>query len=319
MGSIGVAINVNPGEPGRGAWQIVTSLVLDGIASCHTRRAYSQALEEFLIWFQEQPGCKFNKASVQKYRAELEIKGLAPSSINVRLSAIRRFALEAADNGMIPPELAAGIARARGAKRSGVRLGHWLTAQQTEQLLALPDLTTLKGIRDKAIIAILVGAGLRRSELAGLNFEHIQQRNERWLIADLVGKHGRVRTVPLPEWAPRAVELWKQAAGLCEGPVFLGLTRHGRVTSRRLSSQGVFTIVSSYAKKLGIPVRPHDLRRTFAKLAYLGGSPLEQIQFSLGHASVVTTELYLGVKQDLVDAPCDRLGLDHVSLEERPR
>jgi site-specific recombinase XerD len=236
VGPNGVTVIVNPGEQGRGAWQIVTSLVLDGIPSCHTRRAYSQALEEFLIWFQEESGRKFNKATVQKYRAELEIKGLAPSSINVRLSAIRRLAVEAADNGLIPPELAAGIARARGAKQIGVRLGHWLTAQQTEQLLALPDLATVKGIRDKAIIAILVGAGLRRSELAGLNFEHIQQRDERWLIADLVGKHGRVRTVPLPEWAPRAVELWKHTAGLCEGPVFRGLTRHGRLTSRRLNA-----------------------------------------------------------------------------------
>jgi site-specific recombinase XerD len=131
MGSTGLTAHPNPAEQGPSAWQIVTALVLDGIASRHTRRAYSQALEEFLIWFREQRGCGFNKASVQKYRAELEIKGLAPSSINVRLSAIRRLAMEAAANGLIPPELAAGIARARGAKQSGVRLGHWLTAQQT--------------------------------------------------------------------------------------------------------------------------------------------------------------------------------------------
>ena len=69
-------------------------------------------------------GRRFNKAAVQKYRAELETKGLAPSSINVRQSAIRRLALEAADNGVMAPELAAGIARAKGAKRGGMRLGH---------------------------------------------------------------------------------------------------------------------------------------------------------------------------------------------------
>ena len=65
-------------------WKIITELVLDGISSCHTRRAYSQALEEFLIWFRDEPGRQFNKATVQKYRTELETKGLAPSSINVR-------------------------------------------------------------------------------------------------------------------------------------------------------------------------------------------------------------------------------------------
>ncbi len=84
-------------------WGAITALVLDGIASSNTRRAYSQALDEFLIWFQDEPGREFTKAVVQKYRTELQIKGLASSSINVRLSAIRRLAHEAADNGLIPP------------------------------------------------------------------------------------------------------------------------------------------------------------------------------------------------------------------------
>jgi hypothetical protein len=83
--------------------------------------------------------------------------------INVRLSAIRHLALEAADNGVMALELAAGITRVKGAKRSGVRLGHWLTAEQAEHFLALPDLTTLKGIRDGAVLAILLGAGRRGS------------------------------------------------------------------------------------------------------------------------------------------------------------
>src|SRR5450631_3585231 len=117
MESMAIAVS----EPGRqqsqDAWRIITSLVLDGISSRHTRRAYSQALDEFLIWFRDNPEREFNKAAVQKYRAELEIKGLAPSSINVRLSAIRRLSLEVADNGVMAPELAAGIARAKGAKR----------------------------------------------------------------------------------------------------------------------------------------------------------------------------------------------------------
>src|SRR6516165_2022923 len=104
-------------RPYDGDWSLATGLVLDGIASPHTRRAYSQALDEFLIWFQDAPGRVFNKAAVQRYRAELETKGLAASSINIRLSAIRRLALEAADNALMPPELAAGVARAKGAKR----------------------------------------------------------------------------------------------------------------------------------------------------------------------------------------------------------
>src|SRR5271169_6875836 len=145
MGSTAVVVSEAGGRQPNDTWTIITSLVLDGISSRHTRRAYSQALDEFLIWFRDEAGREFNKAAVQKYRAELEIKGLAPSSINVRLSAIRRLALEAADNGVMAPELAAGVARAKGAKRGGVRLGHWLTVEQAEQFLALPNLTTLKG------------------------------------------------------------------------------------------------------------------------------------------------------------------------------
>src|ERR1039458_5812313 len=109
MGPAEVIVSGTGGRWNHDDWGIITSLVLDGLSSRHTRRAYSQALDEFLIWFRDEPGREFNKAAVQKYRAELEIKGLAPSSINVRLSAIRRLALEAADNGVMAPELAAGI------------------------------------------------------------------------------------------------------------------------------------------------------------------------------------------------------------------
>ena len=69
-------------------------------------------------------------------------------------------------------------------------------------------------------------------------------------------------------------------------------------------------MVRDYGQKIGVTIGPHDLRRTFGKLAHKGNAALEQIQLSLGHASVVTTERYLGVRQNLHDAPCDYLGLD---------
>ena len=302
-----------------GAWAIITALVLDGLSSRHTRRAYSQALDEFLIWFRDETGREFNKAAVQKYRAELEIKGLAPSSINVRLSAIRRLALEAADNGLMAPELAAGISRAKGAKRSGLHLGHWLTAEQAERLLESPDLKTLKGVRDRAAMAVLIGAGLRRSELAALDLEHFQHRNGRWVIADLIGKHGRIRSIPIPLWTHLAVTRWEEAASITQGALFRRVTRHGSVTPWRISPQAVFQIVKSYSERLDLVVSPHDLRRSYARLAHLGEAPLEQIQLSLGHASVVTTEIYLGVKQRLDDAPCDHLGLMSSVVSETER
>jgi integrase len=188
-------------------------------------------------------------------------------------------------------------------------LGNWLTAEQAERFLSIPDLSTIKGIRDSAVIGLLLSAGLRRSELAGLNVEHFQHRQGRWLIADLVGKHGRIRSVPIPAWAQIAVARWQGAGDITEGAIFRRVNRHGQVTPWRISPQAVLEIVKTYAERLSLEVSPHDLRRTFARLAHLGQTPLEQIQLSLGHASVVTTELYLGIKQNLQDAPCDHLGL----------
>lgn len=309
MGSTAIVVQGNTRHQRQDSWRLITSLVLDGISSPHTYRSYAQALEEFLIWFLDDPTREFNKATVQKYRAELETKGLAPSSINVRLSAIRRLALEAADNRLMAPEIAEGICRAKGAKRNGVRLGHWLTLDQARLQLTRPNPATLKGKRDRAVLALLLSAGLRRAELSGLNVDHLQCRDDRWLIVDINGKHGRIRSVPIPDWANAAIRSWLDATGISSDALFRAVTRYGGVSTRRLSPQAVFGIVQTYADELQLVVRPHDLRRSFAKLAYLGRAPVEQIQLSLGHASMVTTELYLGIKQDLKDAPCDHIEL----------
>ena len=137
----------------------------------------------------------------------------------------------------------------------------------------------------------------------------IAQRKCRWAIVDLVGKHGRVRTVPMPSWAKSALDGWASAAGISSGAVLRRVDKGGRVGLGPITPQGVFEVVATYASKAGLgKITPHDLRRTFAKFAHLGRAPLEQIQISLGHASIQTTERYLG-RQNLHDAPCDRLGL----------
>jgi integrase len=129
-----------------------------------------------------------NSCCVLRYRLELESRRLSSSTINLRLAAVRRLAYEAADTGLLSPELAAGIGRVKGAKRVGVRLGNWLSADEVKQLLRSPDLHVLKGKRDRAMIAVLAGCGLRRSEVAHLSISDIQKRDERWVIVDLYGK-----------------------------------------------------------------------------------------------------------------------------------
>ncbi|MBV9745326.1 MAG: tyrosine-type recombinase/integrase [Acidobacteriia bacterium] len=283
--------------------------MLDAVSSPHSKRAYEQALDAFERWRVESGAIGFSKATVQAWKAALEASGLAASSINVRLSALRKLAAEAADNGLLAPELAAAIGRVKGAKRHGVRTGNWLTRDQAERLLALPDPNTNKGRRDRVLLALLVGCGLRRQELANLRIEDIQQRDGRWCIVDLTGKGNRVRTVPMPPWAKTAIDDWLTVAKFSTGPVLGRVNRGDWITRQGMTAQSIYEVVEAYGKQLGAPIAPHDVRRTFAKLAHKGRAPLEQIQLSLGHASIQTTERYLGVTQDLVDAPCDHLGI----------
>ena len=284
--------------------------MVDSVGSPHTRRAYGQALDEFLAWYRAEGRGPFGKAAVQQYRARLEHKGLAASSINVRLAAVRKLASEAADNGLLAPELAAGIARVRGAKRQGVRAGNWLTREQAQALIEAPDAATLKGRRDRAILALLVGCGLRRAEIVALTVGHLQQREARWVIADLLGKGRRVRTVPVPGWVHARVAEWTGAAFILEGKLFRSLNKAGVVGGAGISEKAVWYIVREYAAAVGLPkVAPHDLRRTCARLCRTAGGELEQIQFLLGHASIQTTERYLGSRQELRQAVNDNLGL----------
>jgi integrase len=285
------------------------ALVTNSVHSPHTKRAYRDAVLCFLSWYRELPRPGFNKATVQQYRCVLEQRHLSPSSIKVRLAAIRRLAVEMADDGLLDPQNASGIEKVRGPSRRGVRLGNWLTLQQVEELLSLPDHDTTIGKRDRALLAVLLGAGLRRAEAAALTFDHIQQRDGRWAIVDLVGKHERVRTVPIPGWCKVAVDMWADAVELRRGRVLRPLNRAGRLTGPTLTVETIFHIVKMYGARMEVPMSPHDLRRTFAKLAHRGRAALEQIQMSLGHQSITTTETYIGTRQDLADAPCDHLGI----------
>src|SRR5260370_11872739 len=125
-------------------WQKLKTLVLDSVSSPITKRVYNMALDEFLAWFQQGRRPGFTKATVSAWRVSLEARGLGSSSIIIRMSAIRKLAGEAADNGMLPPALAAGILRVKSANSKGDRVGNWLSLQQSQTLLVVPHINTLQ-------------------------------------------------------------------------------------------------------------------------------------------------------------------------------
>jgi site-specific recombinase XerD len=194
-----------------------------------------------------------------------------------------------------------------------VRLGNWLTAEEARLLWQLPNTDTLKGKRDRAILAVLLGCGLRRRELADLSIDHLQRREDHWTIVDLIGKGGHVWTFPVPDLVKHTVDEWVNAAGVTGGILFRYVCRAGTAWGDSLTEKVVWHVVKEYAAKLGLSkLAPHDLRRSCARLCHAAGGELEQIQFLLGHVSVQTTEKYLGCKQRLKGAVNDQIGIEPV-------
>jgi integrase/recombinase XerD len=138
-------------------YEEVIHLVTDGMTSEHSRRAYAKALRDFLAWHDALGRPALSKALVQRYRLKLQDDGLSPSTINQRMSAIRKLAAEAADNGLLDQTLANGIKAVQGVRTEGRRAGNWLIKAQAQALLNAPDTSSLKGKRDQALLAVLLG------------------------------------------------------------------------------------------------------------------------------------------------------------------
>jgi len=285
--------------------------VLLSLRSPESQRGYRHAIDEFISWYCSEPRLSFNKTVVTRYKGFLEDRHLAAGTINVRLAAVRRLAYEATDAGLLSPELAAGIRRVKGAKKLGVRLGNWLTADEAQSLLRLPPPNTMAGKRDRAILGIMLSCGLRRRELSELTVHHLERRENHWAIVDMIGKGGHIRTVPVPVWVKEAVDEWMAAASIIDGKLFRCVARAGKVWGCGITEKAVWHVVKKYAASLGIPkLAPHDLRRSCARFCHAAGGELEQIQFLLGHVSVQTTERYLGCKQRLWGAVNARIGIE---------
>lgn len=258
-----------------------------GMPSPSTRRVYAAALRAYLT---HTHGAPLTRTQVQAYlRSRRDIQ--SPSSLNQALSAIKKLAEELGTRDLMDRTTLHAIASIKATKISGIRTGNWLTLSQAKTLIDLPDSAHPNGLRDHALLALLVGSGVRRAECANLTWGHVQKRWDRWVLSDVMGKWRRIRTIALPDFAMHYLNLYRDAREGANGPAdsIFGLTE-----------SGVWWVVKQYANQLGISqLAPHDLRRTYAALAKKGGADIRQIQRELGHASVQTTERYLGTIEGL--------------------
>jgi integrase len=305
MALVWVPRATGPPEPVDARLIRLKQMVLDAVTSANSKRNYAKALDDLFVFAAGRP---LTRALLMEWRTAMD--KLSPSTVNVRLSAMRKLVTEAQRNGMLSAGEAENLTGVPNLREKGIRLGNWLTREQAKELLQVPDRSKLKGKRDYVILALLVGCALRRQELANLYIEDIQMREGRWVIADLRGKGGRVRTVAVPIWVKQGINAWTTAAEIEDGRLLRSISKSGKLNGDTLSDWAVWSVVEQSAKQIGIEqFGAHDLRRTCAKLCRKAGGDLEQIKFLLGHSSIQTTERYLGSEQELAVAVNDNLGL----------
>jgi site-specific recombinase XerD len=179
---------------------------------------------------------------------------------------------------------------------------HRLTAQQAEHLLQAPDTSTLQGLRDKALFALMLSTGIRAAEAAALEVEDLRQQLGGELALHVkAGKGDKGRLVPYGDMdqALIVVDAWLDAAGITEGPVFRGFYRgYKTIRDDAITTRGIEKILEGYQVPINgelVTLAPHDLRRSYARLLYTNGVDLISIQQNLGHADSKTTLGYIGV------------------------
>lgn len=277
-----------------------------------TQRRYLQRIRHFAGWLEGRPITKHELGEFKQYLAG---RMCTPSTINGYMSAIRKLIDEAEELELIDEKTALRLRKVRGERMEGQRLGNWLSLEESQALIDAADPDTLKGKRDRAILGLMVWAGLRRSEIAGLTIGHLQMREGHNVLVDILGKRERVRSVKISVPLRRAIDEWLEAAGRKEldpdSLVFVAMRKANRLDGiRSVSHQAIYKLVIEYGEKIGHPeLRPHDLRRTFAQLARKGGAKLEAIQRDLGHSSIETTQRYLGSTVSLDNASSDAIKL----------
>ena len=289
---------------------VLVRVVLNSLPSASSKRVYKMAIRDFLSFWESQGKPALDKLFLQTYIAHMQDEEVGEASINLRLAAIRKLAREAVELQIWPEKVPAVFASVKNIPQRGRRTGNWLSLEQSQQLINTPDASTNIGLRDRAMLAVLIGCGIRRQELTKLKPGQLQLRDSRWVIADLIGKRNKARTVTVPGWVKQAIDVYIEACDIQSGRLFQAMSKSGNIQHEYICGETVRDVVYKYAKQCGLDISPHDLRRTYAKLAHKNGAKIDQIQLNLGHHSLATTQVYLGNELDLRNGPGDFLDIN---------
>jgi len=249
---------------------------------------------------------------VAGFRAWREAQGDGPNTASQRVAVVATFLAVGLRDGLLTPAQAATLGvkpYAQRQKRDRQPTGRRLTREEARALREAPDLSTAKGLRDRALLDILLFAALRCDEVASLTLGDIRNEGGRWRLT-FAGKGSKTRRATLHDEAYASLSAWLARRGLALGtgdaaPIFVNVNKADAIGANPLNTASVNRLVSLLGARAGLapehgPGRlgPHDLRRTCARNAYDNGAPLPLIQGLLGHADVSTTMAYIGATDD---------------------
>lgn len=271
------------------------TVVLNGLKSQHSKDSYSKNARLFSEWL-----ATHNRAvgidSVIAYVAYLEAQGRKPATINSRLATIKAIVRVAKRKRLISQEEADGIIEIKGRKSNDNENANWLEKDEIQEVFkALGEKGSNKDKRDAALFALGVATGLRRTELLSLTWAQVQTKGRKTFLINVKTKGNKKRRVIVQKWAVKHLKTWGDVTGR-DGHMFVGfMSRRGeRFTEKPVNAVACSKIVKRLGKIVGIDgLAPHDLRRTHAAMMYDAGKSVRDIQASLGHSSIVTTEKYL--------------------------
>jgi integrase len=270
-----------------------------------TKNVYSAATRAFLRWCYERATngepAVFNRDTTLAYRDHLQDK-VSACTVNLRLTALRTLAKEMKYRQLLSSDDCSGIVEVKNIREqkrndgSSGKAGRWLTFEEVQQLLNLEvGISQKQRLKARAVIHLFCFTGLRLAEVTGLKWGQLQKVQERWCLVDVLTKYSKLRTIPLPETAYQALMDYKLSIPENEEKMF------------DLTVSGMQALVMRASHDSGIEFKPHDLRRSFARLSKESGADLLDIQQALGHSDPKTTLIYIGDQTDFSQAVGDKL------------
>lgn len=242
---------------------------------------------------------------IQAVVAMLSSKGLAPSTINTYLAALKGVALESWALGMMDAESYQQVKTVKSVRGKRLPKGRALSRREIQALYEACNADSNAAARDAAMIAILAGCGLRRAEVVALDLADVDFEEG---SIKVVGKGNKEREAFMPMGAQKRLKQWLEHRGQEPGALFQRVLKSGRVAPERLSAQAVYHVLQQRQTQAGVKsFAPHDMRRTFASMLLENGEDIITVKDAMGHESVATTQKYDRRGNDRLKQASERL------------